>query len=95
MMLDGVRIRIDSGTCFTIFPEIAANVPLFNVPSNLPMWVVLSKLYWSIAKTLLGPVDIKLLSINVMPTAPSAPVVITSAAKTFMPGTAAIFSTAR
>src|SRR6185503_17348287 len=78
MMADGVRIFIDSGDCFTIFPEIAARRPWRRLPWNSPWWVVVSKLYLSIAKTLFGPTDTRLLSVKVTPAEPSAPVTITS-----------------
>ena len=31
MIADGVRIFIDSGDCFTIFPEMAARRPFFRL----------------------------------------------------------------
>jgi hypothetical protein len=36
MIADGVRIFMDSGDCFTIFPETAARRPLLRVPWNSP-----------------------------------------------------------
>src|SRR5207253_4929369 len=79
MMAEGVRIFIDSGDCFTILPEIAARRPCRRLPSNSPTCVVVSKRYLSIANTLFGPTDTRLLSVKVMPAEPSAPVTITSA----------------
>ena len=77
MIADGVRIFIDSGDCFTILPEIAARRPCFRLPSNSPWFVVVSNWYLSIAKTLFGPTETRLLSVKVMPAEPLAPVRIT------------------
>src|SRR5580765_1615565 len=81
----GVRTRIDSGCCFTIFPEITASVPFFSEASNWPAWVVLSKAYLSMPRTLFGPTESRLLSVNVIPAAPSAPVTTTSDCCTGVP----------
>ena len=76
---DGVRIFIDSGDCLTILPDTAARRPCLRLPSNSPAWVVESKLYLSIANTLFGPTETRLLSVKVMPAELSAPVTTMSA----------------
>src|SRR5207253_4240220 len=78
MMAEGVRIFIDSGDCLTILPETAARRPWRRLPSNSPACVVVSKRYLSMANTLLGPMETRLLSLNVSPADPSLPVTMTS-----------------
>src|SRR3954471_16956621 len=95
MMLDGVRMRIDSGDCFTILPETTASEPLLSEASNSPAWVVVSKRYLLITSTLFGPAENRLLSRNVMPTAPSAPVTMVSAWRSYMPAATGSFLPSR
>src|SRR5262245_10189582 len=91
----GVRTRIDSGDCFTILPEMTARVPFFRLASNWPAWVVLSNAYLSIARTLFGPTDNRLLSVKVIPALPSAPVTTVSDCCTGMPTLTGSFLPAR
>src|SRR3954465_12741967 len=81
----GVRTRIASGDCFTILPEMTASVPFLSEASNWPACVVLSNTYFWISSTLFGPTDSRLLSVKVMPAAPSEPVTSVSDCSTGMP----------
>src|SRR4029077_14899804 len=69
----GVFTFIASGDCLARLPDTTARVPLRSELSKLPWWVVESNAKRSIASTLFGPAESRLLSRKGMPTEPSAP----------------------
>ena len=81
----GVFTRIASGDCLAIFPDTTDSVPWRSDVSNAPWLVVESNAKRSIDSVLFGPAESRLASRNAMPTAPSAPVTITSLACTRAP----------
>src|SRR5689334_9928542 len=91
----GVFTFIASGDCLASLPETTASVPARSELSKPPWWVVESNAKRSIASTLFGPAESRLLSRKVMPTEPSAPVVTTSPACTAAPIAAGAFCPAR
>ena len=75
---EGVCNVIASGDCFAMRPEMTETDPFRSDASNWPLCVVESNAKRSSDNALLGPADSSESSLIVIPTDPSAPVVMTS-----------------
>ena len=74
----GVLTFIAAGELLAISPDTIESVPLRRSVSIEPLKLLESNLYCSSATSLFGPADITVLSMKVIPIAPSAPVSIVS-----------------